>query len=480
MLNATLKGLAGAVERAWFSPDGKTLTTVNPLQQVFGGVSLFRSEVRDWDLATGREKARCTLPGPTAAVSADGKTFARRSTDGTTLWFLDRQTRRVKSQLAAPGEPFRYVGLSADGSRAVTTEHDPQGSVFRVWDVAGGRELGSGKSPLEATQAPVFAPDGKALAAVLRDQSVVVLKAPSCQVKVSVPGNRWAGDRRGGRGDRGFDGGFGMGGDRAPVCRLAFSPDSSLLAFGGDSAGFRGRGSGELVVWDLAAGRERWREGTSGLRDLEFSPDGRTLAAGCGAPEVGVGFGNTGALGQECPVVLWDVATGKVQRILQGHSRGLSFLAFSPDGRLLASGDHFPVVHVWKQQMAEEKARQELERLQGTWEAVAVERGQQPLDSDHVRDLNLTLVVRGDRWTLQTQGVVEQAGRVSVDPTRTPRALDFWVQEGLAADKTIPGIYELRGDSLEICYGDLDQERPAEFKTRPNTTQAKILYQRVK
>jgi WD40 repeat protein len=66
------------------------------------------------------------------------------------------------------------------------------------------------------------------------------------------------------------------------------------------------------------------------LIGVAFSPDGRLLAS-CGSD-------NT--------VRLWDPATGTQQRILTGHTGSVHGVAFSPDGRLLAScGDK--TVRLW-------------------------------------------------------------------------------------------------------------------------------------
>ncbi|KAF5397475.1 hypothetical protein PHET_09476 [Paragonimus heterotremus] len=46
-------------------------------------------------------------------------------------------------------------------------------------------------------------------------------------------------------------------------------------------------------------------------------------------------------------VRLWDVETGKCQRVLSKHSEPVYSVAFSPDGRLLATGSFDQWVHIW-------------------------------------------------------------------------------------------------------------------------------------
>ena len=63
---------------------------------------------------------------------------------------------------------------------------------------------------------------------------------------------------------------------------------------------------------------------TDSVRLLSFSPDGQTLAGGVNGS-----------------IRLWNVDTGKLQKILTGHTERINInsVCFSPDGQLLASGD---------------------------------------------------------------------------------------------------------------------------------------------
>jgi WD40 repeat protein len=91
--------------------------------------------------------------------------------------------------------------------------------------------------------------------------------------------------------------------------------------------------------------RARLGSGANQFLCMAFSPDGKWLASG----------------GYEKTITIWDPASGKVVRQWSGPENNIASLAFSPDGRLLASGGVFdPTVHLW-----EVSSGREIHSLQG-------------------------------------------------------------------------------------------------------------------
>jgi WD40 repeat protein/DNA-binding SARP family transcriptional activator len=117
---------------------------------------------------------------------------------------------------------------------------------------------------------------------------------------------------------------------------LAISPDGKLFA--------TGSGDHRAHVVDVRSRREVGPPIRAGapVAGVAFSPDGSMLATGAGT------FGDTTPVPTDQTVQLWDVATHQPLPVsFSGHAGSVTQVAFSPDGKLLATGgnDDLVVLH---------------------------------------------------------------------------------------------------------------------------------------
>jgi WD40 repeat protein len=309
------------------SNDGKTLATDDsapPKDRT--------SAVRLWDLATGTELRQ--LDGNLGRVTAlaftpDDKVLITASRDKPVrLWDVASGKELRQLDVAADIGEIQTLTVSPDGKLLAAAGHQsPFQTAIRVIDLAKGQEVSPWAAHRAAVQSVAFSPDGRLLATAGDDHDVRLWEAATGRPLRQLRGHR------------------------SPVLAVAFAPDGGALAAVEDGC----RGSYdyhpcEVRLWNPRSGRllHRWQgwKGPPSLCSLAlaFSPDGRRLADG--------GSGRYDSKrGWLAEVALYDPATGRKERTLKpGDGRVIAHalaVAFSPDGKLLASGGDNLKVLLW-------------------------------------------------------------------------------------------------------------------------------------
>ena len=347
---ATVTGLSSSVFTLAFSPDGKTLAS--------GGSD---GKLVLWEVASRTQLA--ILEGPkqtvwSVAFSPDGKTLASGDTDGN-LFLWDTSSRSLLTTLQKSTSAISSTAVSSTKDAITSVAFSPdsktlasggtQGSLF-LWDVKSYKQLATFDTRANDVWSVVFSPDGKSIAVGCTNNSIILWDVATRTRLTTLQNGLF----------------------NPSLLKLAFSPDGKTLVSGSSS--------NRITLWDLT-GSNRTRLATlrddySSIRNVTISPDGKTLASGTSDEKVILwdrasrsklatldgykqNFNNivfssdsktiafSGSENNKNVIKLWDVISHTQLATLDDHSNSeVSSLAFSPDGKTLASSDSKKVI-VW-------------------------------------------------------------------------------------------------------------------------------------
>ena len=117
----------------------------------------------------------------------------------------------------------------------------------------------------------------------------------------------------------------------------------------------------------------------------------------------------------------------------------------------------------------------ELKKFQGAWTFESVEAGGKEIPVAEFKGMTVTF--QGDRYTVNKGDEVIEAATLKLDPSKSPKAFDVTVAAGPNKGAILLAIYEIRGDTLKVCFDPEGKKRPTEFKT--SGSQTLVVHKRV-
>lgn len=319
----TLQGHAGPVLSIDFSQSGKYLAsasadkTVRLWNTTHGNLTQILLGHTDAVLSVGFLE----LSGQLASTSADGTIRLWDTTPRTRPMSLRGSSVNLDWILEAGGNHEYVRAVSSDCQRLATAAK----GVVHIWELQTSKLEWTFDHHKGHVTSLSFSPDGQKLASASLDKTVGLWGLETGEL-LHI-----------------------LGPHDDIVSRVAFSPDGKLLV---SAAAARGDLASILRVWDVMEGSitQSFRNDKDFVAAVAFSPDGQRVAWGsCRRNRKAIPWDYTGYVEEHCNVliVLGLLGTGHETKVFYGHNSAIYSIAFSPDGRRIASVSMDGIVHIW-------------------------------------------------------------------------------------------------------------------------------------
>ncbi|CUU37294.1 WD40 repeat [Armatimonadetes bacterium DC] len=310
-------GQLAAVCREWHSTDPVTILHTDSAQKVaeFSPRALFAQ----FRLQEARLGGVAFLPGGEALVGYANEAL-RSASAASYVFKYDLRSGKLDF-VDGHSRPVRTIDIAPDGRQMLSCAFE---EPMRRWQVAArrGEPVQSGDAA-SFPAAAEYLPDNRRYAAFYTNGTISLLTPDGREWKHLKPGILAL--------NTGFD----------------LSADGMWAATGGSYLRIWNCRTGRLHL-DTARDRTLTKENPA--HTLAFSPDGRYLVSGsAGLKEFQRAMSCVPRCEPTSPqITLWEVSSGKLVRRWGNHEGGVWSLAFSPDGKWLASGDGKGVIRLWK------------------------------------------------------------------------------------------------------------------------------------
>jgi WD40 repeat protein/Cdc6-like AAA superfamily ATPase len=275
--------------------------------------------LRMWNIASGQciRIIEDQSPVTSVIITPDGKKVVSAGTRSDiyidrTLRVWDPGSGQCLKTLEGHERAIKSISISRNGKTAVSGSGD---GTLRVWDLESGSCIKTFKGHKDEIESVSITPDAKIAVSGSADRTIRVwdLEQNKCIKTFEAHG--------------------------CSVASVSITPDGSTI-ISGSSCQVK-RDDNTIKVWGLNKGQliKSISKGTAySTENLSITPDGRI------AITAGGGFGKTF---WTCPLFVWNLATGQLIKIIEGHDFPIKCVVITPDGKIAISGGDDKTLRMW-------------------------------------------------------------------------------------------------------------------------------------